>query len=138
MTFILRSIVPANGQMGLLDKDKREPLWETWRHWNYISQHRTRGTYTVPNKLSPSDVPTIASLANSDLIPTTPSTKWPSNRKNVSETCFERDVVDRVLGTALPFIANFTAGAIAGVSEILTFYPLGGLFFLVVFQEKTC
>ncbi|KAF8339297.1 mitochondrial carrier [Amanita rubescens] len=26
----------------------------------------------------------------------------------------------------LPFIANFTAGAIAGVSEILTFYPLGG------------
>jgi len=24
----------------------------------------------------------------------------------------------------LPFIANFTAGAIAGVSEILTFYPL--------------
>jgi len=26
---------------------------------------------------------------------------------------------------ALPFIANFAAGAIAGVSEILTFYPLG-------------
>ena len=26
---------------------------------------------------------------------------------------------------ALPFIANFTAGAIAGISEILTFYPLG-------------
>ncbi|KAL5520393.1 hypothetical protein ACEPAG_9617 [Sanghuangporus baumii] len=25
----------------------------------------------------------------------------------------------------LPFIANFTAGAIAGISEILTFYPLG-------------
>lgn len=27
--------------------------------------------------------------------------------------------------TALPFAANFAAGAIAGVSEILTFYPLG-------------
>ena len=26
---------------------------------------------------------------------------------------------------ALPFVANFAAGAIAGVSEILTFYPLG-------------
>jgi hypothetical protein len=26
---------------------------------------------------------------------------------------------------ALPFIANFAAGAIAGISEILTFYPLG-------------
>ena len=26
---------------------------------------------------------------------------------------------------ALPFVANFTAGAIAGISEILTFYPLG-------------
>ena len=40
-------------------------------------------------------------------------------------------VLNRVLllGIALPFIANFTAGAIAGVSEILTFYPLGGLFF---------
>ncbi|OSX56656.1 hypothetical protein POSPLADRAFT_1050557 [Postia placenta MAD-698-R-SB12] len=25
----------------------------------------------------------------------------------------------------LPFVANFTAGAIAGISEILTFYPLG-------------
>lgn len=30
-----------------------------------------------------------------------------------------------LLYAALPFIANFTAGAIAGVSEILTFYPLG-------------
>lgn len=30
-----------------------------------------------------------------------------------------------VISSALPFIANFTAGAIAGVSEILTFYPLG-------------
>lgn len=28
---------------------------------------------------------------------------------------------------ALPFVANFTAGAIAGISEILTFYPLGEL-----------
>lgn len=28
-------------------------------------------------------------------------------------------------GAELPFIANFTAGAIAGISEILTFYPLG-------------
>ena len=49
-------------------------------------------------------------------------------------------VLNRVLllGVALPFIANFTAGAIAGVSEILTFYPLGGLllFFLVVLKEK--
>ena len=27
--------------------------------------------------------------------------------------------------TALPFAANFAAGAIAGISEILTFYPLG-------------
>ena len=27
--------------------------------------------------------------------------------------------------TALPFVANFAAGAIAGISEILTFYPLG-------------
>ncbi|TFK32952.1 mitochondrial carrier domain-containing protein [Crucibulum laeve] len=27
----------------------------------------------------------------------------------------------------LPFVANFAAGAIAGVSEILTFYPLGEL-----------
>ncbi|THH06843.1 hypothetical protein EW145_g3801 [Phellinidium pouzarii] len=27
-------------------------------------------------------------------------------------------------GFALPFIANFTAGAIAGITEILTFYPL--------------
>ncbi|KAJ7434721.1 mitochondrial carrier domain-containing protein [Mycena latifolia] len=27
----------------------------------------------------------------------------------------------------LPFIANFAAGAIAGISEILTFYPLGGV-----------
>lgn len=26
---------------------------------------------------------------------------------------------------ALPFVANFAAGAIAGISEILTFYPLG-------------
>ena len=26
---------------------------------------------------------------------------------------------------ALPFYVTFTAGAIAGVSEILTFYPLG-------------
>lgn len=26
---------------------------------------------------------------------------------------------------ALPFAATFAAGAIAGVSEILTFYPLG-------------
>ena len=26
---------------------------------------------------------------------------------------------------ALPFSANFAAGAIAGISEILTFYPLG-------------
>lgn len=33
---------------------------------------------------------------------------------------------------ALPFVATFTAGAIAGISEILTFYPLGALpiFFL--------
>lgn len=30
-----------------------------------------------------------------------------------------------VIHPALPFIANFTAGAIAGISEILTFYPLG-------------
>lgn len=29
---------------------------------------------------------------------------------------------------ALPFAANFVAGAIAGVSEILTFYPLGEYF----------
>lgn len=29
------------------------------------------------------------------------------------------------LRIALPFIANFAAGAIAGISEILTFYPLG-------------
>jgi hypothetical protein len=28
---------------------------------------------------------------------------------------------------ALPFYVTFTAGAIAGVSEILTFYPLGAL-----------
>jgi hypothetical protein len=28
---------------------------------------------------------------------------------------------------ALPFYATFAAGAIAGVSEILTFYPLGAL-----------
>ena len=28
---------------------------------------------------------------------------------------------------ALPFVANFAAGAIAGISEILTFYPLGEL-----------
>ena len=27
--------------------------------------------------------------------------------------------------SALPFVANFAAGAIAGISEILTFYPLG-------------
>ena len=31
---------------------------------------------------------------------------------------------------ALPFIANFAAGAIAGISEILTFYPLGKTSFL--------
>jgi hypothetical protein len=30
-----------------------------------------------------------------------------------------------IIEIALPFIANFAAGAIAGVSEILTFYPLG-------------
>ena len=30
-----------------------------------------------------------------------------------------------IIKIALPFIANFAAGAIAGVSEILTFYPLG-------------
>ena len=29
---------------------------------------------------------------------------------------------------ALPFIANFAAGAIAGISEILTFYPLGAYY----------
>ncbi|KAJ6620443.1 mitochondrial carrier domain-containing protein [Mycena sp. CBHHK59/15] len=28
---------------------------------------------------------------------------------------------------SLPFIANFAAGAIAGISEILTFYPLGAV-----------
>jgi hypothetical protein len=27
--------------------------------------------------------------------------------------------------TALPFAANFVAGAIAGVTEVVTFYPLG-------------
>lgn len=31
------------------------------------------------------------------------------------------------LPPALPFVANFAAGAIAGISEILTFYPLGAL-----------
>lgn len=32
-----------------------------------------------------------------------------------------------ILLSALPFVANFAAGAIAGISEILTFYPLGEL-----------
>ncbi|KAF9493064.1 hypothetical protein BDN71DRAFT_1156467 [Pleurotus eryngii] len=32
--------------------------------------------------------------------------------------------VDGDVGIALPFIANFAAGAIAGISEILVFYPL--------------
>ncbi|KAG6831371.1 hypothetical protein H0H87_005301 [Tephrocybe sp. NHM501043] len=37
----------------------------------------------------------------------------------------------------LPFAANFAAGAIAGVSEILTFYPLGALdSFLQVFAKS--
>ena len=35
---------------------------------------------------------------------------------------------------ALPFIATFAAGAIAGVSEILTFYPLGGIIHFLVFH----
>lgn len=34
-------------------------------------------------------------------------------------------VLTFVLLSALPFVANFTAGAIAGIAEILTFYPLG-------------
>ena len=41
------------------------------------------------------------------------------------------------MGVALPFIANFTAGAIAGVSEILTFYPLGAFFFFFFSKKKT-
>ena len=32
-----------------------------------------------------------------------------------------------ILALPLPFYVTFTAGAIAGVSEILTFYPLGAL-----------
>ena len=35
---------------------------------------------------------------------------------------------------ALPFIATFAAGAIAGVSEILTFYPLGEIIHFLVFH----
>ncbi|KAH7912057.1 mitochondrial carrier [Hygrophoropsis aurantiaca] len=35
----------------------------------------------------------------------------------------------------LPFIANFAAGAIAGVSEILTFYPLGETDFYGVIND---
>ena len=56
----------------------------------FLQPARTRGTYTTPNKVSLSDVPTIASVANSDLIPTTPSAKWASNRENVSGRHFER------------------------------------------------
>ena len=53
--------------------------------------------------------------------------KWRNHRRNV---CVSRSrsydkYAERRCTVALPFIANFTAGAIAGISEILTFYPLG-------------
>jgi hypothetical protein len=38
--------------------------------------------------------------------------------------------------SALPFVANFTAGAIAGIAEILTFYPLGELFLSLLLHDN--
>jgi hypothetical protein len=54
---------------------------------------------------------------------------WQNSRKSVREISTDHlhkyTDVGRPLPTALPFIANFIAGAIAGISEIVTFYPLG-------------
>jgi hypothetical protein len=123
MTSISRSIVPANGQMGLLDEDREDLCGRLGVEGlscilellpGMDEDHRSIGREERTQRQTNCHFPMFDELANSDLIPTTPSTKWPSNRENVSASRFEREV-DRVLGIALPFIANFTAGAIAGV-----------------------
>ncbi len=50
----------------------------------------------------------------------------PNHPQSVCNFCVFGRVshVDGDFGIALPFIANFAAGAIAGISEILVFYPL--------------
>lgn len=43
--------------------------------------------------------------------------------------------VDGDIGIALPFVANFAAGAIAGISEILVFYPLDVVSMLLYWRD---
>jgi hypothetical protein len=53
---------------------------------------------------------------------------WLQSRKNASRNLYRSNfsnLISDLNDLALPFIATFAAGAIAGVSEILTFYPLG-------------
>jgi hypothetical protein len=67
---------------------------------------------------------------------------WRQSRKNASFGCASSHAATLKLitcwtiHTALPFIATFTAGAIAGVSEILTFYPLGEYLWWFIFSSS--